>query len=82
MRLLIFIAVIIGIAVVFGLVYGISALLERKRNGAGSTPNRRRNQTKTVAPDDDPQFLRDLARKLAEEEPNQSTDGTESSNDK
>jgi hypothetical protein len=64
MRLLIFIAVIIGIAVIFGAVYGISALLERKkRSGSIARPS-----TKTSAPDDDPEFLRNLARRLAEEE--------------
>ena len=64
MRLLIFIAVIIGIAVIFGAVYGISALLERKKRGGGSG----RTTIKTSAPDDDPEFLRNLARRLAEEE--------------
>jgi hypothetical protein len=64
MRLLIFIAVIIGIAVIFGAVYGISALLERKkRSGSMARPT-----TKTSAPDDDPEFLRNLARRLAEED--------------
>ncbi len=58
MRLLIFVWVVIGIAVIFGLVYGISALIERGK----------RAKTKTTAPDDDPQFLRDLAKRLAEEE--------------
>ena len=58
MRLLIFVWVVIGIAVIFGLVYGISALIERNR----------RAKIKTTAPDDDPQFLRDLAKRLAEEE--------------
>ncbi len=58
MRLLIFVWVVIGIAVIFGLVYGISALVERNR----------RAKIKTTAPDDDPQFLRDLAKRLAEEE--------------
>jgi hypothetical protein len=63
MRLLIFVAVVVGIAVIFGAVYGISALLERKRSGATRTTT-----TKTNAPDDDPEFLRNLARRLAEEE--------------
>ncbi len=58
MRLLIFVWVVIGISVIFGLVYGISALVERNR----------RAKIKTTAPDDDPQFLRDLAKRLAEEE--------------
>lgn len=59
MRLLIFIAVIIGIAVIFGAVYGISALLEKKKRGP---------VMKTTAPDDDPEFLRDLARRLEEQD--------------
>ena len=63
MRLLIFVAVVVGIAVIFGAVYGISALLERKRSGATRTTT-----TKTNAPDDDPEFLRNLARRLAEED--------------
>ena len=63
MRLLIFIAVIIGIAVIFGAVYGISALLERRRRGGSP-----RTTVKTSAPDDDPEFLRNLARRLAEED--------------
>ena len=58
MRLLIFVWVVIGIAVIFGLVYGISALIERNR----------RAKIQTTAPDDDPQFLRHLAKRLAEEE--------------
>lgn len=59
MRLIIFVAVIVGIAVIFGAVYGISALLEKKKRGP---------VLKTMAPDDDPEFLRNLARKLDEQE--------------
>ncbi len=59
MRLLIFIAVIAGIALIFGAVYGISAILEKKKRGP---------VMKTIAPDDDPEFLRNLARKLNEQE--------------
>mgnify|MGYP006143435745 FL=1 len=59
MRLLIFIAVIVGIALIFGAVYGISAILEKKKRGP---------VMKTMAPDDDPEFLRNLARKLDEQE--------------
>ena len=59
MRLLIFIAVIVGIAVIFGAVYGISAILEKKKRGP---------VMKTMAPDDDPEFLRNLARKLEEQD--------------
>jgi hypothetical protein len=59
MRLLIFIAVIVGIAAIFGAVYGISAMLEKKKRGP---------VMKTTAPDDDPEFLRNLARKLEEQD--------------
>jgi hypothetical protein len=59
MRLLIFIAVVVGIAVIFGVVYGISAVLEKKKRGP---------VMKTMAPDDDPEFLRNLARKLEEQD--------------
>ena len=59
MRLLIFIAVIVGIALIFGAVYGISAILEKKKRGP---------VMKTTAPDDDPEFLRNLARKLDEQD--------------
>ena len=59
MRLIIFVAVIVGIAVIFGAVYGISSLLEKKKRGP---------VMKTMAPDDDPEFLRNLARKLDEQE--------------
>ena len=59
MRLLIFGAVVIAIAIVFGAVYGISALNERRKSGP---------VMKTTAPDDDPEFLRNLARKLDEQD--------------
>ena len=79
MRLLIFVAVIIGIALIFGAVYGISALLERKRRGrSGST----RTTYKTTAPDDDPEFLRNLARRLAEEESKKRDESGDESDDK
>jgi hypothetical protein len=81
MRLLIFIAVIIGIAVIFGAVYGIGALLERRRRGGSP-----RTTFKTSAPDDDPEFLRNLARRLAEEEAGKESGSTkpedEAENDK
>ena len=80
MRLLIFIAVIVGIALIFGAVYGISALLEfKKRGGSGKG---RTTVTKTTAPDDDPEFLRNLARRLAEEEKKKNDETGEPSNDK
>ena len=50
MRLLIFIAVIVGVAVIFGAVYGISALVERKRSGRGGSGNRGRTVTKKNDP--------------------------------
>jgi hypothetical protein len=76
MRLLIFVAVVIGIAIIFGAVYGISALRERKGSGSSARP-----ATKTTAPDDDPEFLRNLARRLAEEEAKRNETG-EADNDK
>lgn len=86
MRLLIFIAVIVGIALIFGAVYGISALVERKKRGGSGKV--RTTVTKTTAPDDDPEFLRNLARRLAEEEKakneaesNKSDEQGETSND-
>jgi hypothetical protein len=74
MRLLIFVAVVVGIALIFGAVYGISALLERKRGTSRTT-------TKTNAPDDDPEFLRNLARRLAEEEAKKRKESGEANND-
>jgi hypothetical protein len=79
MRLLIFVAVIIGIALIFGAVYGISALLERKRRGRSGSA---RTTYKTTAPDDDPEFLRNLARRLAEEESKKRDESGDESNDK
>jgi hypothetical protein len=58
MKLIIFVAVVVAIAAIFGIVYGISALVARQK----------RQTFKTTAPDDDPQFLRDLARRLAEQD--------------
>jgi hypothetical protein len=73
MRLLIFIAVIVGIAVIFGAVYGISAMLEKKKRGP---------VMKTTAPDDDPEFLRNLARKLEEQDEEQDEEPEDGSVDK
>jgi hypothetical protein len=81
MRLLIFVAVIIGIALIFGAVYGISALLERKRSGRGRSGSTRTTY-KTTAPDDDPEFLRNLARRLAEEESKKRDESGDESDDK
>lgn len=61
MKLILFVAIIGGILAVFGIVYGISFLIEKNKKS-------KRPKTVTKAPDDDPQFLRDLARRLAEEE--------------
>lgn len=61
MRLILFVAIIGGILAIFGIVYGISFLVEKNKKN-------KRPKTVTKAPDDDPQFLRDLARRLAEEE--------------
>jgi hypothetical protein len=63
MKLILFVAIIGGILAIFGIVYGISFLVEKNKKG-------KRPKTVTKAPDDDPQFLRDLARRLNEEEQN------------
>lgn len=44
-------------------------------------PKPRFGRTKVVAPDDDPQFLRDLAKKLEEEEKSQSPEASEEESD-
>lgn len=58
MRWFILIAVVAAILVIFGAVYGISALVNK----------RKRPKYKTTAPDDDPKFLRDLAERLKADE--------------
>ena len=58
MKWIVFVAVAVGIFLVFFTVYAITNLLEKKR----------RPKTKTLAPDDDAKFLRDLAKKLKEDE--------------
>lgn len=58
MKWIVFVAVAVGIFLVFFTVYAITNLLEK----------RRRPKTKTLAPDDDPKFLRDLAKKLKDED--------------
>jgi len=63
MKLILFVAIIGGILAIFGIVYGISFLVEKNKKN-------KRPKTVTKAPDDDPQFLRDLARRLNEEEQN------------
>ena len=57
MKWIVFVVVAVGIFLVFFTVYAITNLLEK----------RRRPTTKTLAPDDDAKFLRDLAEKLKEE---------------
>jgi hypothetical protein len=58
MKWIVFVAVAVGIFLVFFTVYAITNLLEKKR----------RPKTKTLAPDDDAKFLRDLAKKLKDDE--------------
>lgn len=58
MKWIVFVAVAVGIFLVFFTVYAITNLLEKKR----------RPKTKTLAPDDDAKFLRDLAKKMKAEE--------------
>ncbi len=90
MKWIVFVAVAVGIFLVFFAVYAITNLLEKKR----------RPKTKTLAPDDDAKFLRDLAKKLKDDDgpkpeadpsPNvespepeapEATDGTEKPDDK
>ncbi|MEY3908449.1 MAG: hypothetical protein RLZZ90_356 [Actinomycetota bacterium] len=58
MKWIVFVVVAVGIFLVFFAVYAITNLLEKKR----------RPKTKTLAPDDDAKFLRDLAKKLKDDE--------------
>ncbi|MEY4992967.1 MAG: hypothetical protein RIS82_89 [Actinomycetota bacterium] len=58
MKWLVFVAIAAGILIIFGATYAISHLLEK----------RRAPKYKTSAPDDDPQFLRDLAKKLRDQD--------------
>jgi hypothetical protein len=57
MKWFIFAIVAAAILVIFGAVYGISHLVNK----------RKQPKYKTTAPDDDPKFLRDLAEKLKEQ---------------
>lgn len=57
MKWIVFVAVAVGIFLVFFAVYAITNLLEKKR----------RPKTKTLAPDDDAKFLRDLAKRLKDD---------------
>ena len=58
MKWIVFVVVAVGIFLVFFTVYAITNLLEKKR----------RPKTKTLAPDDDAKFLRDLAKKMKAEQ--------------
>lgn len=57
MKWFIFAIVAAAILVIFGAVYGISHLVNK----------RKQPKYKTTAPDDDPKFLRDLAEKLKDQ---------------
>lgn len=74
MKWFIFAIIAVAILVVFGAVYGISHLINK----------RKQPKYKTTAPDDDPKFLRDLAQKLkdqpdtkSDQVPNQMPDDTD-----
>jgi ABC-type Na+ efflux pump permease subunit len=64
MKWFIFAIIAAAILVIFGAVYGISYLVNK----------RKQPKYKTTAPDDDPQFLRDLAKRLKEEDKKDDTD--------
>lgn len=65
MKWFIFAIIAVAILVVFGAVYGISHLANK----------RKQPKYKTTAPDDDPKFLRDLTEKLKDQpEQNPNTD--------
>lgn len=57
MKWFIFAIIAVAILAVFGAVYGISHLMNK----------RKQPKYKTTAPDDDPKFLRDLAQKLKDQ---------------
>lgn len=64
MKWFIFAIVAAAILLIFGAVYAISYLLNK----------RKQPKYKTTAPDDDPKFLRDLAEKLKEQDKKDNTD--------
>jgi large-conductance mechanosensitive channel len=64
MKWFIFIIVAAAILLIFAVVYGISGLLNK----------RKQPKYKTTAPDDDPKFLRDLAEKLKAQDQNPDAD--------
>jgi hypothetical protein len=64
MKWFIFIIVSAVILLIFGVVYAISGIMNK----------RKLPKYKTTAPDDDPKFLRDLAEKLKAQDQNPDTD--------
>lgn len=68
MKWFIFAIVAAAILLIFGAVYAISYLLNK----------RKQPKYKTTAPDDDPKFLRDLAEKLKEQDKKDNTDSSDS----
>ena len=64
MKWFIFAIIAAAILVIFAAVYGISYLVNK----------RKQPKYRTTAPDDDPQFLRDLAKRLKEEDKKDDTD--------
>jgi hypothetical protein len=67
MKWIVFVAIAAGILAIFGLVYGISFLIERSQ--------RAKSKSKSTAPDDDPKFLRDLAERLKKDEEDKGKSG-------
>ncbi|MEO0027592.1 MAG: hypothetical protein RL716_923 [Actinomycetota bacterium] len=64
MKWLVFVGIAVGILLIFTATYAISNALDKKR----------RPKTTTLAPDDDPQFLRDLREKLNGQNPEPDSD--------
>ncbi len=64
MKWLVFVGIAVGILLIFTATYAISNALDKKR----------RSKTITLAPDDDPQFLRDLREKLNNQNPEPDSD--------
>lgn len=65
MKWLVFVGIAVGILLIFTATYLISNALDK----------RRRPKTTTLAPDDDPQFLRDLAEKLKDDATDEKPEG-------
>ncbi|MEY4060829.1 MAG: hypothetical protein RLZZ258_914 [Actinomycetota bacterium] len=64
MKWLVFVGIAVGILLIFTATYAISNALDKKR----------RPKTTMLAPDDDPQFLRDLREKLNGQNPEPDSD--------